>query len=80
MLCVDNISSSIEIITLISDMIDHEAVSEYVNAYYLISTSPYDKTIGKCLFCDKSLEEIGLITKKGQFSNKQLAKDSSTTV
>ena len=79
MLYVDSISSSIEIITLISDMID-EAVSEYVNAYYLISTSPYDKTIGKCLFCDKSLEEIGLITKKGQFSNKQLAKDSSTTV
>ncbi len=58
-------SSSIEIITLISDMIDHEAVSEYVNAHYLISTSPNDKTIEKCLFCDKSLGEIGLITKKG---------------
>ena len=40
-----------EILTLISDVIDQEAVVEDVNSYYVKYTSPHDRTTEKCLFC-----------------------------
>ena len=42
-------SSSSEIVTLISDVTDQEAVSEEVNSYYVKTNSPYDRTTEKCL-------------------------------
>ncbi len=73
-------STSNEIVTLISDLTDHEAVSEDVNSYYLKTTSPNDETTEKCLYCNKSWGKIVTTTKKGHLSNRQLAKDSSTTI
>ena len=69
-----------EILSLISDVTDQEAVVEDVNSYYVKYTSPHDRTTEKCLFCEKTWTKIVTTTKKGHLSNKELAKYSSTTL
>ena len=77
---MDTSFSSEVAVTLISDVTDQEAVSENVDSYYVKTTSPYDRTTEKCLFCDKSWAKIVTTTKKGHLSNKELANDYSTTL
>jgi hypothetical protein len=72
-------SSSNEVLTLISDVTDQDVVSQDVNVHYVKVTLPSGKMVTKCLFCDKIWERIVSTTKKGHLSNKQLAKDYSTT-
>ena len=60
-------------------MTDQDVVSEDVNVHYEKVTLPSGKMVTKCLFCDKIWERIVSTTKKGHLSNKQLAKDYSTT-
>ena len=52
-----------EMLTLISDVTDQEAVIEDVNSYYVKSTSPHDRTTEKCLFCEKTWTKIVTTTK-----------------
>ena len=55
-----NVSPSNEIVTLISDVTDQEAVSEVVNSYYVKSTSAFDRTAESVCFVinlDKQIQQ-----------------------